>query len=328
MIKKPFDLKGLFNLQILLNDRRLFTFVICLTIATALWFLNALSKSYTTTLSYPVKYINPPSNQFLANTPASEFEITVEGYGFSLLRHKMAFSFSPVLLNLTTIKQNFGDKAKQVTVPTGDLVKQISGQISKEVKILDIRPQVITLVMDSLKTKKVTVKPVVELDLMPQYFLSDSIVLNPPAVEISGPAAIIDTIEFLRTEPQAFNEVKTSIQQVVKIICPEHTTLSDDKTTMYIHVEKFTEKEVRLHLQAKNIPEGAQVKLFPSEVKITFLVNLSEYNNINEDNFTAYVDLNSGNNKETLKVLLDHAPPDIKMIRVNPENVEYLIETN
>jgi YbbR domain-containing protein len=328
MNKFPFEIKGLFNLQILKNDRRLITFAICLMIATALWFLNALSKSYTTTLSYPVKYINPPNNQFLSNTPASEFEITVEAYGFTLLRHKMAFSFSPVLLNLTTIKQNHDGNAKQVTVRTEDLVNQISSQISKEVKILNIRPQVITLVLDSLKTKKVDIKPVVDLELMPQFFLSDSIVLNPPVVEITGSATAIDTIDFLYTEPQSFNEVNTSVQQTVKVIHPGNTTLSNDKVIMYIHVEKYTEKELRLPLYAKNIPEGSQVKLFPSEVKVTFLVNLTEYENIDENNFTATVDLNSRGNSEILKVSLDNAPADIKMIRISPENVEYLIETD
>jgi len=328
MNKLPFKIKGLFNLQILKNDRRLITFAICLMIATALWFLNALSKSYTTTLSYPVKYINPPNNQFLSNTPVSEFEITVEAYGFTLLRHKMAFSFSPVLLNLTTIKQNHDGDRKEVTVHTEDLVNQIATQISKEVKILNIRPQVITLVLDSLKTKKVDIKPVVDLELMPQFFLSDSVVLNPPAVDITGPATAIDTIDFLYTEPQSFNEVNTSVQQVVKVIHPENTKLSNDKVTMYIHVEKFTEKELRLPLHAKNIPEGSEVKLFPSEVKVTFLVNLTEYENIDENNFIAAVDLNSRGNGETLKVSLDNAPADIKMIRISPENVEYLIETD
>ncbi len=328
MEKKPFEIKGLLNLEFLKNDRRLFTFLICLTIATSLWFLNALSKSYTTTLSYPVKYINPPGNQFLANTPASEFEITVEAYGFTLLRHKMAFSFSPVLLNLTTIQQNVADHSKQIALRTDDLIKQIAGQISKEVKIIDIRPEVITLVLDSLRTKKVNINPVVELDLMPQYFLIDSIVLNPPVVEITGPAATIDTIWTLRTESLSFNEVNTSIQQVVRIVSPENTTLSDDKVTMYIHVEKFTEKEIRLPVRAKNTPEGSQVKLFPSEVKVTFLINLSEYNNIDEESFTAFVDLNNSDNRETLKVLLDHAPSEIKMVKVTPEYVEYLIETN
>ena len=38
----------------------------CLLIATVLWFLNALSKDYSTTIAYPVKYIDAPKNQFLA----------------------------------------------------------------------------------------------------------------------------------------------------------------------------------------------------------------------------------------------------------------------
>ncbi len=327
MNKKPFEIKGLFNLKLLKADKRLITIIICLLIATALWFLNALSKSYITTLSYPVKYINPPANRFLANTPASKFDIKVEAYGFTLLRHKMAFTFSPLLLNLSGILKDSDEDKKEVTIPTESLIKQIESQISNEVTIADIRPQTITLILDRLKTKRVNIKPVVEIDLQPQFFLKDSIVLKPPAVEVSGPAAVIDTIGFLKTEKYSFNEVNTTIQQSVKVICPQNTSLSDDKVTIYIPVERYTEKEVRLQLQAKNIPEKSQVRLFPSEVKVTFLVNLSDYNNIDKDNFTAIVDLND-NEGETLKVVLAHMPSDIKMVRVTPENVEYLIEAN
>ncbi len=328
-MERPFEIKSVFSLDKIKKDRRLITFSICLIIATALWFLNALSKDYTTNLSYPVKYINPPKNRFLANNPPSEFNVKIEAHGFTLLRHKMAFSFSPILINLTTVKQNMEENSnsKSFAVLTENLIDQISGQVSKEIKILDISPQVITLVLDSLKTKTVKVLPVVEIDLMPQFFMTDSVILDPSEIDIEGPAATLDTILLLYTEPQSFDEVNTSIQQIVRVVSPENTKLLKDKVTMFIQVAKFTEKEVKVPVKALNIPEGYRIRLFPSEVKISFLVNLRDYETITNDHFEAFVDYSSNNNgKETLEVSLQSEPDGIKNVRIIPEKVEYLLE--
>ena len=84
MKKKLNEISGYFKLEKLKNDKRIVVFIVCLSIATVLWFLNALSKDYSTTISYPVKYVNPPGNQFLSNSPPAKFDLKVEAHGFTL----------------------------------------------------------------------------------------------------------------------------------------------------------------------------------------------------------------------------------------------------
>ena len=94
------EITGYFKIERLKNDKQIVVFLVCLLIATALWFLNALSKDYSTTISYPVKFVNPPSNQFVSNKLPQKFELQVEAHGFTLLRHKLSLSFSPIVINL------------------------------------------------------------------------------------------------------------------------------------------------------------------------------------------------------------------------------------
>ena len=49
---------GYFKIEKYRQDSRVVIFLICLLIATVLWFLNALGKNYTTQINYPVKYVN------------------------------------------------------------------------------------------------------------------------------------------------------------------------------------------------------------------------------------------------------------------------------
>lgn len=328
MNKRLSEILQFFRLEKLKEDRRIVVFSICLLIATVLWFLNALSKNYTTTLSYPVKYINPPKNQYLTNTPSSKLELKVNAYGFTLLRHKLAFSFSPILLDMTYIRENTAPDGNTWSVRTNDLRRQISDQVSKEISITDISPNIITLVFDSLKTKMTGVRPDVTIDLEPQFYLTDSVTVEPHAVKITGPAAIVDTLNFLETAHKEFYGVNSTIEKVVKVLHPEHTDISTKEVKLIIPVERFTEKKLKVPVEVMSEEYKNKIKIFPSEVTVTFMVSLSEYEHINPSDFRAYVNYDQHkSDNETLDIIIGSKPQNIKMLRKSPENVEFLIET-
>jgi len=316
-----------FNIEKLKNDRRTIVFAVCLLIATTLWFLNALGKNYTTTLSYPVKYINPPNKRFLANSPPSRFELHVEAYGFTLLRHKLAFSFSPILLNLSGIGQNNPDHNNTLTIRTEDLIRQISDQVSKEVNIIGVNPKIITIELDSLRTKKVKILPDFEITLQPQYYVSDSVTTDPSEVEFTGPSGILDTINFLKTGHEIFSEVSSTIEKTVDILKPANTRTDPSKVTLKIPVEKFTEKKLKIPIKINPVQYAPSMKLFPSEVTVSFMVSLSDYEDIRETDFDIFVKYEPDKDaNELLDIMVGYHPPGIKKMRINPETVEYLIE--
>ena len=109
---------------------------------------------------------------------------------------------------------------------------------------------------------------------------------------------------------------------------PEKTTIVPEEILLKIDVEKFTEKELKIPLQIKNKPADVNLKLFPSEIKVTCLVGLSGFNDITSTGFRAVVDYNNINSSSSkLAVQIELKPSFIELIRFTPENVEYLIET-
>ena len=105
MNKNLTDISDYVKVVKLKNNRRVVVFLVCLIIATSLWFLNALGKEYTSEVSYPVKYINPPANQFLADNTPVKLDLKIYGQGFTLLRFKL-LSFSPIILDIAEITKN------------------------------------------------------------------------------------------------------------------------------------------------------------------------------------------------------------------------------
>ncbi len=329
MKRKLTDITGYFKIERLKNDKQIIVFMVCLLIATVLWFLNALSKDYSTVVSYPVKFVNPPKNQFVSNQLPQKLEFKVEAHGFTLLRHKLSLSFSPIVLNLTTLTKQNKLVNGEYSILTSALINRISDQISKEISIEEINPEVFTIVLDSLKTKTVTVEPNVKLLFKPQFNLKEPIGIVPKQVTVTGPASIIDSIQILKTEEKTFDKLEMDEEKVVSVIHPEKTEVKPEKVVLKIPVEKFTEKEVKVPLEIKNKPEGTKIKLFPSEIKVSFLVGLSEFENINSSNFRVTVDyekITPANS--SLQVALDTKPAYIQLLRIYPESVEYLIEND
>lgn len=311
------------------NDRRIFVFSVCLLIATTLWFLDALSKDYNTTLTYNVKYVNPPRNLFLANTPPPKIDLRVQAHGFTLMRHKLAFSFSPLLLDLTALSQNLDSTRNTVQVTSEGIIRRIDNQISKEISISEVAPRNIILQFDTLHSKVVPVKSNVTLNFKPQFNLNDTIQMEPDSVEIAGPAGLIDTITSLQTLPVTFNDLETSIKQNIRILHPDRISIYPDRVTLNVPVERFTEKKVTLPLQIRNMPAIANVKLFPAQVNVSFMVGLSNYDSVSASDFSAWVDYEQiSSQNETLEVQVESKPQFIQLLKVSPASVEYLIETD
>ncbi len=64
-------------------------FFVCLVIATVLWFVNVLGKSFETEVSMPINYVNLPKNKVLINAPPSALQVRIEAHGFTLLRNRL-----------------------------------------------------------------------------------------------------------------------------------------------------------------------------------------------------------------------------------------------
>ena len=74
--------------------------------------------------------------------------------------------------------------------------------------------------------------------------------------------------------------METEVELAVDILHPDKTTVSPEKANLKIPVERFTEKEFKIPLEIRNKPEDINFKIFPSEVSISFLIGLNNYEDI------------------------------------------------
>ncbi len=321
-------IKNLIKLDKLLQDKRVVVFLVCMVISATLWFLNALSKNYETTLRYPVHYTNVPERRFLANTPPGKIDLKVRAHGFVLLRNTLNLSFAPVVLDITRLIPYAEETGPMsYTIRTSDLLNRISSQISNEITILEAHPGTIVLLLDSLETRQLKVETDIDLEFEEQYHISSPVQITPEYVLATGPGALLDSLESVHTVHKTFREIKKTVEVELELAAPENVTLTPRKAKVIIPVEEFTEKKLKVPVRIADKPDEVDIKLFPSEVQVSFLVPLSRYTEINATDFLfaiPFSGIHSGNTY--VQVRLEKQPAFIRDLKYSPQTIEFLIE--
>ncbi|MCF8361515.1 MAG: hypothetical protein K9G70_02725 [Prolixibacteraceae bacterium] len=311
------------------KDRRPVTFLICLIIATALWFANALGKKYETNVSMPIQYTGLPSNKALIANPPSSISVRMEAYGYTLLRHKINLTINPINFNFSAFTNNesLSEGTQNLKIATNQYIPQISKQVSSEITITEISPDTLTFSFDDIISKKVIVKANLDLSFENQYFLLDPVRFTPDSVKITGPESIVDTITSISTKHENFRNLNTNVVQNISLENIPGVDVSTKRVELNIPVSLYTEYTDKVKLQKLNVPDSLNLVTFPGYVNINCIIAFENYANIDAAGFILAVDYNNiSTGKETLPVEIIKKPTTVKSLTVSPENVEFIIE--
>ena len=302
------------------------SFIVFLITAVVIWFLITLSKVYTISISFPVKYSDLSQDKILQNEPLKEIDILVKSTGFNIL--------STRFLN-QTIELNAGNLNKKSTFNYYLLIKNQKNKIQRQLRsgmeIQEISLDTIYLELGSLISKKVPLIPNLAIDYHVGYDLLDTEVIKPDSIVISGPEAYVDQIDEINLELLKLDDVKSDFSQKVKILRPENSNnlkVASEFATISGRVEKFTEGVFEIPYKVLNLPEGVDVTSLHKTVKVYFVVGLSDFNKIDKNFFQVVCDytLSKENNLDYLVPKVIVKPAFIKSFKVVPNKIDFLIQ--
>jgi len=315
--------------RITLNGR-LLVFFFFLLLSVILWFLTALNKEYETNLYYPVRYIRFPEGKALINKVPERLQMSVKAQGYTLLRYKLKARLAPIMFDVNSFSLNTlpGKSASYVYILTDFAKERIEQQMVQDMEILSIIPDTLVFQFAELVNKWIPVQPDIRIDFQKQYMQVGPVDLDPDSVNVSGPSVVLDTLEYIATEPATYSGINASVDESLSLVHPENLKLEVTRVDIRIPVEKFTEASFRLPIVVVNVPDSLNLKPFPGSVEITYQVGLSHYENINQHMFRAEVDYLSIENNigNKLQVNLVKVPEFVKAVRYYPQNVEYILE--
>ena len=311
------------------NNKKIVRYLSFVVIATIFWFLNTLSKDYTTVVSYPVNYVGFPEDKALIKELPDKLYLEVKGYGFALLRYKISTAFLPITFNINSYTDNklVKNNILNHTIHTNKIKNKISRKLSKDIHIIKISPDTIGLHFSKIIEKRIPIKPLIEASYANQYSLNGNITVTPDSVSIYAPSVIADTIKYVYTKKLTFENLDKSIKRNVLLKQNDGIRYSFKRTVVNIPIDQFIESSKEIRIEVKNLPENYKLRLFPDKIKLNYRVGLSNYNKITEDQFKITVDYNHINKQSNiLKVNIEKYPPIISNIKISPSKVESIIE--
>jgi len=210
--------------------------------------------------------------------------------------------------------------------PTRQISNKIVNKMNISEEIVSISPENIYFRFEILSGKKVKVIPDLDLTFAQQYQFSDSVQIIPDSVTINGPKNVINKIRYIETESINLQNVSESQTVISQLKLPESANnlkLVPTEVEVSFTVDKFTESTIEVPI--KYFHENTRIKTYPENVILTYLVSLKNFNRVDIDMFKATVNYSDDINSRKLKVEISHSPSFVKITKIEPEEVEFLI---
>jgi hypothetical protein len=321
--KLSFVLNQLF-LLLRIERRHLPVFAFLLTLSTLFWILTVLSKDYTTTVHYKADFIDLPVDKLLIDEEEVDLHLQVIAPGFTILAHRLSFRNELPLSVSSFIPKKKGNYWNYFLLGEQS-ISQIQEVIPTSMQLLHIQPNRIDLLLDEKAERVVPVKLKSSISFKDLFRQKEAVKLEPSTIVISGPKAVVEVFDEINTELLSLEDVDNFKNGEIEIQSLNHSEInySAKNIKWELKVEQFTEGEIKLPIEMKNVPKGYEIKLFPDEVTVSYLISLDKFDLVKPDMFAAQI-LFDGDFKRQ-SVNLSRQADFVENVRVFPSKVEYFL---
>ncbi len=305
------------------KSREFFIFLFFFLIASGFWLLQTLNNDYETEFSIPVRLKGVPDDVVITSEPVPEVRVRVKDKGTVLLNYMLGKSFYPITLDFSDYK----GKDNVVHIYALQYSKKVISQLNASTALLTMKPDTLEYIFSTGTSKRLPVRLRGQVSAGRQYYLSDTI-FRPDSVLAYAPAGMLDTVSTIYTQWVEVENISDTLRRQVALQNQKGVKLVPASVEMMLPVDIYTEKTVEVPLIGVGFPANKVLRAFPSKVQVTFQVGLSRFRQIGAKDFSvqlAYDELlQLGSDKYTVK--LKKIPAGVSQVRINPSQVDFLIE--
>lgn len=304
-------------------------FFLFVTISAVVWVFIKLSRDFSSTITYQVNYRNIPVGQILINASDTAIVVGLDAQGFDLVKYHLRKNKAIIDIDLSGIRLQPAGNAFNGYILTSGLTRKVATQLGSHNELIFIAPDTLKFVFMPEYKRFLPVIAQVQYQLRPQHMLYDSVRIKPDSIWVFGPKSIVDTISSVFSEPLVVNDLQEDYHAVLKLQKPagQPLTYSSDITDIVFRVEKFTERAIELPIKIDCQEAGLALRIFPEKATIHCFVALKDYKRIDDAMFEAAVICRPGELQQgsKLRVEVREHPSWVRIARIEPERVEYLL---
>ncbi len=253
----------------------------------------------------------------------------VKASGAKLMMLLLKKSLEEISIDVTDVI-NVKRRPDYASVSTLSAIGNLSKLLNTDVELIKVKPDSIHFIFGKTFTKKVFVKPRVQINYEASEHVYQKIKTNPQFVVVSSDSLTLTKIDTLYTEKIVLNDLNKSIEQQAEISIPEEindlVVLSQNKVMLRINLDEYVQKTIQIPVAVTNTPAGMLIKTFPAFVQVSVNAPYNLFDSLNNSFIKATVDFNTpekGGGK--LKVKVSSVNREVKISSCSPEKVEYII---
>ena len=294
-----------------------------------MWLINVLNRTYTRTLAIPVKFTHYPLNKHINNRLPAFVMADVKASGAKLVMLLLKKSLNEITIDVSDVLQvkNRPDKA---SVSTLSAIGNLSKLLNTDVDLIKVKPDSIHFIFGKTCTKKVFVKPRVQVNYESPEGIYQKIKTSPQFLTVSSDSATLAKIDTLYTEKIVLNDLNKNIEQQATIEVPEElndlVVLSKNEVMLKINLDEYVQKKIQVPVEVVNCTVGMAVKTFPAFVEVIVNAPYNLYDSLDVSSLKATADFSTPEKSSgKLKLKVTAKTPEIKISSFAPEKVEYIL---
>ena len=194
--------------------------------------------------------------------------------------------------------------------------------------MININPDSLVFRYDVNQVKKVPVKADLDVSFFQGFNTLDSVKVTPDSIKLIGPASLLKSIDFIKTKHKSFSDLKGNVDKPIQLVVDsisDEVKVESNMVQFHLEVSKFTEGIVTLPVTIVNVPEDVKINYFPKQITVKYATTINDFNSISEEDFKVECDYANSKNKSYLIPKIVASPKNVKNIRLQEQQIEFII---
>jgi len=302
------------------SAREFFFFLLLTTIVAT---LIKFSKTYSTQYEVALKITNVPLDRTIQTITPQQIKVKAEGSGFSLFTN--ALDAPEVAIPYEQLQRVSN---KNFIFDTNENQQAIKSVINGELSIISISPSQVTIVVDSVASKKIPVISKAVLSYKTGFGGKDKVSITPDSITIVGPSLQLNSVESIVTETKEIVNINSDVSSNIGLslsTLPKGLRASHKEITLRQNIARFTEGKITVPITVLNDAEK-RVKILPKTAEIIYLVELENFDKIIPSDFFVTCDYETATKADAyLTLSIAREPKGVKSARLINKQVKFII---
>jgi hypothetical protein len=278
-------INSIFNI-LRFNQKNWKAVVLCIFAATVFWFFNALNKTYTTNLRFPLSFDYDHLTYVPVKALPATVRINVTGNGWDLFRRSAGLKIPPLEIPLERPLET--KKIIGSTLPAF-FTNQIEGleinYVLTDTIYVDLEPKKGRWIRLKLDTTTLRIKE--------GYGLSSHISILPDTIFVEGPKPVIDQLKEPVSIALPFRNIDDRFMEDVEVLLPSSDVIKRNPPVVAVmfSVEKITTLSDSIRLVIKNLPPNVWPVIGRKRIPVSISIPQTMTDQFSFDSVTAVLDM-------------------------------------